>query len=305
MHLTINRRKWMIRAMYLLPAITFLAIALMTTPVLAISADIGGSDDEDFTFFPTPTAWDPGPNTARIGGFPAPGGATWSAMPSGITFSAFAAFETIPGGGSHPAGDLSVDIEFLVTGAVDGLEYGLFNSAFNVWAAAGAITNLGKVVDSGALAGSNESAGGHIGDIRAAGYQFGAAPTPFGVLAHAYQPGTETLFGGPGFGNTITGDVHFDTAESWSDDPTDTTGDADFDFFTVALHEIGHALGLGHSAVVGSVMEPIYAGARRTLHADDIAGIRAIYGVPEPGSFLLAVLGFVGLAVMARRRRAS
>ena len=134
-----------------------------------------------------------------------------------------------------------------------------------------------------------------------AGYQFGAAPTPFGVLAHAYQPGTETLFGGPGLGNMITGDVHFDTAETWADDSTDTTADGDFDFYTVALHELGHALGLGHSDVTGAVMEPIYAGARRTLHADDIAGIQAIYGVPEPTSIVLVLLGSLGL--LAARRR--
>ena len=53
------------------------------------------------------------------------------------------------------------------------------------------------------------------------------------------------------------------------------------DFLSVALHEVGHALGLDHSTVRGSVMYPTYDGCINnppSLTADDIAGIRAIYG---------------------------
>jgi len=112
-----------------------------------------------------------------------------------------------------------------------------------------------------------------------------------------------------GAGGDIAGDLHMDVARTWVDDAADVTGNGVFDFFTVMLHEIGHSLGLGHSAVVGSVMEPIYAGSRRVLHADDIAGIMALYGpppptgdIPEPASLLLLTLGAGGLA-LARRKR--
>ncbi|MDD0148443.1 matrixin family metalloprotease, partial [Shigella flexneri] len=53
-----------------------------------------------------------------------------------------------------------------------------------------------------------------------------------------------------------------------------------FDVETVAIHEIGHLLGLGHSNVREAIMFPsIGAGQTKNLHADDINGIRALYNV--------------------------
>jgi len=49
----------------------------------------------------------------------------------------------------------------------------------------------------------------------------------------------------------------------------------------VAIHEFGHALGLGHSDVAGTTMEPAMPGycdtSQLTLEADDIAGVRSLY----------------------------
>ncbi len=58
----------------------------------------------------------------------------------------------------------------------------------------------------------------------------------------------------------------------------------------IAAHEFGHALGLGHSEFVDATMYPSTSHcntSNRTLDADDIAGVRALY----PLQTLLAPTG--------------
>ncbi len=71
----------------------------------------------------------------------------------------------------------------------------------------------------------------------------------------------------------------------WYDgtDPNGIPNNA-IDLQTVWIHEFGHGLGLGHSNVSGSVMEPFYTGPRRVLHQDDIDGITFLY--PASGADL-------------------
>ncbi|KAI3464040.1 hypothetical protein Pfo_020703 [Paulownia fortunei] len=86
-------------------------------------------------------------------------------------------------------------------------------------------------------------------------------------------------FGGPDAGLAHTfappdGRVHFDAAQNWS---TNVERNA-YDIQTVGLHELGHALGLGHSRIEKAVMYPIiYQGERKGLHEDDIKGIKTLY----------------------------
>ena len=87
-----------------------------------------------------------------------------------------------------------------------------------------------------------------------------------GVLAHCYSP--------PPGGGKFAGDLHFDEAETW----TVNTPPTGIDLLTVALHELGHGLGLDHSADPSSVMFAFYGGMRRELTTDDMAGIQSIYG---------------------------
>ncbi len=90
------------------------------------------------------------------------------------------------------------------------------------------------------------------------------------TLAHAYYPFSTT--------DGLAGDVHFDSGDSWSINPKHG-----FDILEVAVHEIGHALGLGHENTNTAILNPLY-GRRYSglgtsfLFQDDINGIRAIYG---------------------------
>lgn len=93
---------------------------------------------------------------------------------------------------------------------------------------------------------------------------------PSGVLAHAYFP--------PPNGGPLAGDAHFDDDENWTCNVSDTQG---IDFLTVAAHEFGHAIGLGHSRQRGALMFPSYSGSQRFLAQDDIAGCQSLYGPPS------------------------
>ena len=239
-----------------------LAVIALSSPCAAAFSYLGSA----------PTAWLDDPNTARFtGGSP---DASTLAVPfqGGATFSIMAGnLADVSTYDSHVGltGDIT---DLAITGFAFDDYVATFNTALNVWASSSGFTNLGFVPDSGADAGALEASGGHIGDIRFAAWEISGAST----LAHAFQPATESMFGP---GTTIGGDVHFDIDRIWIDDAFDGLGDSDVDLFTVALHEVGHALGLGHSNVGGSVMEAFYGGSRRTLHADDLAGIQSIYGV--------------------------
>jgi hypothetical protein len=130
-------------------------------------------------------------------------------------------------------------------------------NAFATWQVVANI-NFVQVTDNGAPFDSANA----VGDIRIGVHAFDG---PSGLLAHAYYP--------PPNGTSAAGDIHFDSAENWSCNTSGT------DIGIVALHEIGHSLGLGHeNTTTVAVMDPIYNSSITTLQADDINGVESIYG---------------------------
>ncbi|KAF8031798.1 hypothetical protein BT93_D0878 [Corymbia citriodora subsp. variegata] len=90
------------------------------------------------------------------------------------------------------------------------------------------------------------------------GYPFDG---PYNILAHAFPP--------------TNGSLHFDADEHWSTSPSSYQVDLE----SVAVHEIGHLLGLAHSADQNAVMFAILeeGSMKRDLRQDDINGIHALY----------------------------
>ena len=96
------------------------------------------------------------------------------------------------------------------------------------------------------------------------------------VLAHAdYPPGCGY------YGNALPRPLHFDDQEhAWCIGGVVNQ----YDVETIALHEIGHILGLQHSAVANAVMFPTVSAnsTNRVLQPDDIEGVRRLYPIRGP-----------------------
>jgi len=120
------------------------------------------------------------------------------------------------------------------------------------------------------------------------------------VLGFEDEPDLDRVLGATTFvvdavtGAVVESDVFFNSVFQWSVAPDGEAGR--FDLRSVATHEIGHFIGLGHSAIgetelradgtrrvlaSGAVMFPISLGrgvvADRTLQPDDVAGASDLY----------------------------
>jgi hypothetical protein len=121
--------------------------------------------------------------------------------------------------------------------------------------------NFALVPDDGSPIGGT---GPQQGDNRYGDIRIGAYPQESGQLALACSPP-------PINGGSDAGDIFFNSQAAWKINN-------DFDLQTVAIHELGHALGLGHSALQSADLYAKYTSMKQTLTADDSNGIQAVYG---------------------------
>jgi hypothetical protein len=105
------------------------------------------------------------------------------------------------------------------------------------------------------------------GDIRIGGFNFGGSD----VVGEAWFPPPVNNY-------AVAGDLFFNTSVPFNIGST-------YDLFTVATHELGHTLGLLESSDYYAAMYVAYVGIKSGLTADDINGIRSLYGPRSPDGF--------------------
>ncbi len=105
-------------------------------------------------------------------------------------------------------------------------------------------------------------------------FEFSSIDGSGGTLAQAYYPDDANR-------EPIAGDVEFDTSEGW--EIGNSQGGSAFDLVFVAVHELGHSLGLEHSDVIGSVMRPTISPSQ-TFDGFGQSDIDAIQTLYAPGA---------------------
>lgn len=263
--------------------------------VTGLSALLVGSATAAFALYPangflgyTYNKWgDPAAGTGTV--------VYWSLMPVGTGGSDYC--QPVCPGSSTLSLDNFYDWStntFSTVQLSDPLILGYIQNAFNAWAKAANVTFRYLPSDSGVPVNDPAAEAPATGQIRIGVFNpgfngpaaVGYAPPPNGFIPNSSQLATGA------------GDILFNAAYAYQNpagaegSPLDPypLGGGPFlnDFQGLALHEIGHALGMDHTDVSDAVMcgypnactyddVQTYA-INRELDADDIAGIRTIYG---------------------------
>jgi hypothetical protein len=96
-----------------------------------------------------------------------------------------------------------------------------------------------------------------------------SSPTALAVTISTYDTFT---------GETGEADLAFNEGLAWTTSLADAARTGAFYLPAVAHHELGHIQGLAHEDDVAAAMNTYYTLAEAYLHADDLAGLRSLYG---------------------------
>src|SRR5829696_1674232 len=113
-----------------------------------------------------------------------------------------------------------------------------------------------------------------VNDFPAIGTSPAIAGGPGGVAGQAH-----VFYDSNTIHHITDADIAFDAQETWQVVNGEIlTGQFGSRFFSIALHEIGHALGLDHDTADRSIMQPSLDPSYKGLEAVDIQGAQFIYG---------------------------